>query len=80
MHNEAVLVTAIGSLPIRVGRQFVAGRKFGKTHQNVLVFIKGDPKIATAEIGEVEFATELPEPEPGAPVPVEPPGAGEPTM
>lgn len=80
LHNEAVLVTAIGSLPIRVGRQFVAGRKFGKTHQNVLVFIKGDPKIATAEIGEVEFATELPEPEPGAPVPVEPQGAGEPTM
>ena len=32
LYNEAVLVTAVGSLPIRVGRQFTAGRKLGKTH------------------------------------------------
>lgn len=44
LYNEAILVTAIGSLPIRVGRQFESGRKLGKTHQNVLVFFKGDPK------------------------------------
>ncbi len=44
LYNEAVLVTATGSLPVRVGRQFTAGRKLGKTHQNVLVFYKGDPK------------------------------------
>lgn len=43
-YNEIILVTAIGSLPIRVGRQFVVGRKIGKTHQNILVFYKGDPK------------------------------------
>lgn len=55
LYNEAVLVTAVGSLPIRVGRQFESGRKLGKTHQNVLVFIKGDPKKATAAIGEVQF-------------------------
>lgn len=54
LYNEAVLVTAIGSLPIRVGRQFEAGRKLGKTHQNVLVFCKGDPKRATHAIGAVE--------------------------
>lgn len=54
-YNEAILVTAVGSLPIRVGRQFDAGRKIGKTHQNVLVFVKGDPKKATADIGQVEF-------------------------
>lgn len=54
-YNEAILVTAVGSLPIRVGRQFESGRKIGKTHQNVLVFIKGDPKKATADIGPVEF-------------------------
>ena len=47
LYNEAVLLTAIGSLPIRVGKQFEAGRKLGKTHQNVLVFVKGDPKLAT---------------------------------
>ncbi len=45
-YNEAILVTAVGSLPIRIGKQFNSGRKLGKTHQNVLVFIKGDPKAA----------------------------------
>jgi hypothetical protein len=45
-YNEAILVTAVGSLPVRVGKQFRAGRKLGKTHQNVLVFCKGDPKRA----------------------------------
>tara|TARA_R110000824_G_scaffold44320_3_gene129003 strand:- start:15 stop:872 length:858 start_codon:yes stop_codon:yes gene_type:complete len=44
LYNEAILVTAVGSLPIRVGRMFVNGRKLGKTHQNVLVFFNGDPK------------------------------------
>lgn len=45
-YNEGILVTAIGSLPIRVGKQFDSGRKLGKSHQNVLVFVKGDPKRA----------------------------------
>ena len=44
LYNEIILVTAIGSLSIRVGRQFAASRKIGKTHQNVLVFYKGNPK------------------------------------
>ncbi len=47
-YNEAILVTAVGSLPIRVGKQFTAGRKLGKTHQQMLVFCKGDPKRAAA--------------------------------
>ena len=42
LYNEAVLVTAVGSLPIRVSKQFGGYRKLGKTHQNVLVFYKGD--------------------------------------
>jgi len=42
LYNEAVLVTAVGSLPIRVSKQFGSYRKLGKTHQNVLVFYKGD--------------------------------------
>jgi len=53
LYNEAVLITAVGSLPIRVGRQFSAGRKLGKTHQNVLVFVKGDPRKATEACGAV---------------------------
>lgn len=54
-YNDAILVTAVGSLPIRVGRQFTAARKLGRTHQNVLVFCKGDPRKATEACGEVEF-------------------------
>lgn len=53
-YNEAILVTAVGSLPIRAGRSFAAGRKLGKTHQNVLVFVKGDGKKATQACGPVE--------------------------
>lgn len=59
LYNEAILVTAIGSLPIRAGKQFSASRKLGKTHQNVLVFLKGDAKKATAALGEIDVA--LPE-------------------
>jgi len=55
LYNEAMLVTCLGSLPIRVGRQFAAGRKLGKTHQNVLVFCKGNPQRATEAVGPVEF-------------------------
>jgi hypothetical protein len=54
LYNEAILVTAVGSLSIRVGKQFSSGRKLGKTHQNVLVFVKGDPRTATAWCGPVE--------------------------
>jgi DNA modification methylase len=59
LYNEAVLVTAVGSLPIRVGKQFSGGRKLGKTHQNVLVFYNGDPKAikqefpADVQVGEI---------------------------
>ncbi len=55
-YNEAILVTAVGSLPIRVGKQFAASRKLGKTHQNVLVFVKGNGKNAAKRCGECDFA------------------------
>lgn len=41
-YNEAILVNPAGTLPMRVGRQFDAGRKLGRSHQNILVFVKGD--------------------------------------
>lgn len=53
LYNDAILVTMVGSLPIRVGRQFERTRKLGKTHQNVLTFVKGDPKRAAAACAEV---------------------------
>jgi len=40
LYNELILVTSVGSLPIRITKQFEAGRKIGKTHQNILVFKK----------------------------------------
>jgi hypothetical protein len=54
-YNEAILVTACGSLALRAGKQFKATRKLGKTHQNVLVFLKGDAKRATKACGVPEF-------------------------
>jgi hypothetical protein len=48
LYNDAILVTSVGSLPIRVGKQFEVSRKLGKTHQNVLVYVKGDAKKAAA--------------------------------
>lgn len=57
-YNEAILVSPVGSLPIRVGRQFVVSRKLGKTHQNVLTFCKGNPKRAAQRLGDV-FIPEL---------------------
>jgi DNA modification methylase len=50
LYNEAILVTPCGSLPVRVGRQFDAAKKLGKTHQNVLVFVKGDARKAFSSI------------------------------
>jgi len=53
-YNEAILVTAVGSLPIRAGRIFSISRKLGKTHQNVLIFLKGDWRKAVEACGDVE--------------------------
>lgn len=55
LYNEMILVTAVGSLPVRVGKQFTSGRKVGKTHQNVLCFVKGDWRKAVKACGTVEF-------------------------
>lgn len=60
LYNEAILLTAFGSLPIRTSRQFPSGRKLGKTHQNVLVFVKGSWKTACQNInGGQEVAPQL---------------------
>lgn len=54
-YNEAILVTACGSLPVRTRKQFEASRKLGRTHQSVLFFVKGDARRATAAVGAVDF-------------------------
>jgi hypothetical protein len=55
LYNDAILLTAVGSLPVRARKQFEVSRKLGKTHQNILVFCNGDPKKAAAAVGAVEF-------------------------
>jgi len=57
LYNEAIFVTPAGSLPMRTSAQFSQTRKLGKTHQNVLVFIKGDPQAAIAACGGIEIPT-----------------------
>ena len=60
LYNEAILLTSLGSLPLRAGRPFRRGRKLGKAHQNVFVFFKGDPKQIPEIYGEIDlgFASE----------------------
>lgn len=48
-YNEAIIVNPAGTLPLRAANQFQATRKIGKTHQNCLFFVKGDPKKAAAK-------------------------------
>lgn len=48
LYNEAILVTSVCSASMRVTKQFDASRKMAKTHQNVLVFCKGDPRKAAS--------------------------------
>jgi len=54
-YNEAVYVTPIGNLALRTSAQFKSSRKFGKMHQNVLIFVKGDAKKATGILPEAPF-------------------------
>jgi hypothetical protein len=59
LYNEAILVTMAGSLPFRAGIPFTTSRKLGKTHQQVLIFVKGNAKRATEVCGPVEVADDL---------------------
>lgn len=49
-YNELILRTCCVTAGLRAGKQFEASRKAVKTHQNVLVFEKGDAKQAAERI------------------------------
>ena len=73
LYNEMFLINPAGSLPIRIGSWFANYRKVGKTHQNVYVFYKGDPKKVSEffpELIEETFANVREEEK--APAPIEP--------
>lgn len=51
LYNDVILINNVGTGAMRTNGTFVRGnRKVVKMHQNVLVFVKGDPKLAAAEI------------------------------
>lgn len=56
LYNEAVLACPPASVIVRVARQFSLGRKLGRTHQNVLVFYRGDPKVIRTELGLLDLS------------------------
>ncbi len=41
-YNEMILVTAVGTASLRARQYFEKNRKVARTHQNILVFYKGD--------------------------------------
>ncbi len=49
LYNEAILVTMVATLSMRIRKQFDASRKMGKSHQNFLVFVKGDGRRAAEQ-------------------------------
>jgi DNA modification methylase len=52
--NDAVLVTPVGNAAMRSARAFVGSRVLTRTHQEVLVYVKGNRKAAAARCGEVD--------------------------
>lgn len=59
-YNEMVLITMVGTLAYRVSWGFEPTRKIGKEHQNVLVFVKGDPQNASRIVDGEIFTTKQP--------------------
>ena len=54
-YNECILVNQISTAALRAKRQFNGGRKPVKTHQNVLVFVKGNEKEILQKLAKYEY-------------------------
>lgn len=54
-YNEIILRTALATAALRAENTFGAKRKVVKVHQNVLVFVKGDPAKITLEPYQYDF-------------------------
>lgn len=57
-YNECILLNQIATGAMRADRQFSASRKVVKTHQNVLIFLKGNEKEIALEPYDYEFLEE----------------------
>lgn len=53
-YNEIILLNQIATAALRANKSFASTRKVVKTHQNVLVFYKGDLKMITNEFPKLE--------------------------
>lgn len=58
LYNECILVNQVGTGAMRANGQFSKGRKVVKSHQNVLIFIKGNEKKIDLQPYEYEFIEE----------------------
>lgn len=57
LHNDGVLLTAIGSAATMAARNFRTSRAMTRVHQDILVFVKGSRKAASQACGDVELDT-----------------------
>lgn len=58
LYNEMILATVAGTAMVRAARVFNASRKCIKTHQNILCFVKGSWKEASAYLNSKLEASE----------------------
>lgn len=58
-YNELILIEQFGTAGMRAAHTFGALRKVIKTHQNVLVFYKGNPKNIKNNFAEIEIEEAL---------------------
>ena len=57
-YNECILINQIGTGAMRAGRQFSAARKVVKSHQNVLIFVKGNERMIDLQPYNYDFIEE----------------------
>lgn len=54
-YNEIILATPVGSVAQMSEKQMRASRKIGRRHQNVQIYVKGDPKKATQNLDPIKI-------------------------
>lgn len=50
LYNELILTDPVGSVAVRAARPFDGSRKLARLHQKLYVFVKGDPRKASADL------------------------------
>ena len=61
LYDTACLLTPVGTGALRAAQQFNPTRKLVRVHQYLLVFCKGDPRAATARLGELSPLEDVPD-------------------